>query len=275
MRSFLLLFSSGVLVLAAACGGKTVGTIGPGGTGSGSSGGNSSGSGSGANSCFESSGVSQACISCIETQCASQLGAAESGCSDLLSCECPGGIYSATAAEACAAKAQESSCPDATSVLDQCEEQFCVNACETSSGGGSSSGSSSGGVGSSSSGGSSSSSGGVPTGCTVDDTVDCSGGASGYACAVGDNPESEDPALSCSTPTSAAGEDDFCCFLWTFGGAQCVPDDELTAVCPDPTSYGYQCDSGDDPSSLSSALNCSAPVPDPDGVHDDFCCVYE
>ena len=53
-----------------------------------------------------------------------------------------------------------------------------------------------------------------------------------------------------------------------------MPDDALTSVCPDPTSYGYQCDSGDDPATYDSQLNCSTAVPDADGVHDDFCCTF-
>jgi hypothetical protein len=73
----------------------------------------------------------------------------------------------------------------------------------------------------------------------------------------------------------ASGEDDYCCFS---GGAwsptTCEPDDALTSVCPDPTTYGYQCTSGDDPYIYDSQLNCSSPVPDADGVHDDFCCTY-
>ena len=97
----------------------------------------------------------------------------------------------------------------------------------------------------------------------------------GYACAAGDNPEAEDPGVSCSTPTAAGGEDDYCCFSGgAWSSATCVPDDALTSVCPDPTSYGYQCDSGDDPATYDSQLNCSTAVPDADGVHDDFCCTF-
>ena len=125
-------------------------------------------------------------------------------------------------------------------------------------------------------GGSSSSSGGtVPAGCTLDTTLNCVGGADGYACAIGDNPEAEDPSLSCSTPALAAGEDDYCCYSGFAGSSTtCYPDDSLTAVCPDPTSYGYVCASGDDPTTYDATLNCSSPTPDADGVHDDFCCTY-
>ena len=120
-----------------------------------------------------------------------------------------------------------------------------------------------------------SSSGSVPVGCTIDATASCVGGADGYACAIGDNPEDEDPGLSCSTPVLAAGENHYCCYSGgTWSTTTCEPDDTLTAVCPDPTSYGYVCTSGDDPTSYDATLNCSVPTPDADGVHDDYCCTY-
>ena len=118
--------------------------------------------------------------------------------------------------------------------------------------------------------------GGLPTGCTADDTLGCTTGAQGYACAIGDNPETEDPSLSCSTPALAAGEDDYCCYTgFTGSSTTCYADDSLTSVCPDPTSYGYVCAAGDDPTSYDASLNCSAAVPDADGVHDDFCCTFQ
>ena len=129
---------------------------------------------------------------------------------------------------------------------------------------------------SSSSGGSSS--GGAPTGCMADSSVDCSGGGDPYSCDSGDNPENEDPTLSCSTPKADAttGGDDFCCFSQPsgdFSSSTCEPDDDITSVCPDPDSYGYQCEAGDDPSTLDTSLdNCSSGTPDSDGIHTDFCC---
>ena len=115
----------------------------------------------------------------------------------------------------------------------------------------------------------------VPTGCTLDNTLGCVGGADGYACAIGSNPETEDPSLSCSTPALASGEDDYCCYSgFTGSSTTCYADDSLTSACPDPTSYGYVCAAGDDPTSYDATLVCSTPVPDPDGVHDDFCCTY-
>ncbi len=247
-----------LLVLAAACGGKISGGVGQGGGSSGSSSGGTSSGGSssgGTNSCLETSGGSQACISCIESECGSQLTTTESGCSALISCECPGGIYSVTAANSCTSLGMEPSCMDTLPPLDACESQFCAGPC---SGGGSSSG------------------GTIPAGCTADDTIDCSGGAMGYACAIGDNPEAENVALSCSTPTTSGGEADYCCFYdGSWSPAACQPDDDLTSVCPDPDSYGYQCDAGDDPTSDDPQLNCSTSTPDADGVHGDFCCTYE
>jgi hypothetical protein len=130
---------------------------------------------------------------------------------------------------------------------------------------------SSGSGGSSSSG---SSSGGVPSSCTLDSSLTCAGGATGYACQSGNNPEAEDSAISCSEPVAANGEDDFCCFTWTWGDTACAPDDSLTNVCPDPGSYGYQCQPQVDPSDLDALLTCSTGVPDPDGIHSDYCCLY-
>jgi hypothetical protein len=145
-----------------------------------------------------------------------------------------------------------------TGVADGSATDFCCTYGTVSSSGGTSSG------------------GTIPAGCTLDSSVDCSGsGADGYSCAAGDNPEAEDSSLSCSVPTTDSnGNDDYCCFGWTYGTSTCTPDDDLTSACPDPDSYGYQCDSGDDPTSLDPTLNCSTNTPDPDGVHDDYCCTY-
>jgi hypothetical protein len=259
-----------LLLLVAACGGKVSGGGSSGGSssGSGGSGGSSSGSSGAANECFETSGSSQACLECVESACASQLAAAESGCSDLINCECPGGVFSESAAAMCTAQAQEPSCTNAVPAIENCEEQLCESACiaSGSSSGGSSSGGSTGG----------SSSGSPPGDCVDDAAIACSGGASGYACSVGENPEDLDPELSCSTPTADAdGEDDFCCFTgFVSNPGSCVADDDLTSTCPNPDSYGYQCVSGDDPTTLDPSLNCSTATPDPDGVHDDFCCTF-
>jgi hypothetical protein len=124
--------------------------------------------------------------------------------------------------------------------------------------------------------GGSSSGGTVPANCMADSSVDCSGGGDGFSCDTGDNPEDEDPTLSCSTPQpdSTTGGDDFCCFTgFTGSPTTCSADDDLTTECPDADSYGYQCsDPSDTPTSLDSSLNCSGGVPDPDGTDTDFCC---
>ena len=239
----------------------------------------SSGASSGGifNSRLQTSNSPPACISCIESQCGSQLALVESGCSDLLTCECPGGVYNQSLAQACSPKAQEPSCTGPVAQIDQCVTQLCVSACEVSSS--SSGGGGSGGSGGSSSGVSSSSGGSSggppPPGCTTDATVACTGGAIGFACSVGDNPEVADPTLSCSTPSLTGGQDLYCCFSsGAWSSSTCEPDDTLTSVCPDPTTYGFVCASGDDPTSYDALLTCSTPTPDPDGVHDDFCCVY-
>jgi hypothetical protein len=108
-----------------------------------------------------------------------------------------------------------------------------------------------------------------PAGCSPDDSLVCPAGGDGWTCAAGDNPELEEPGLSCSVPRADGPNDDFCCFAWTFGTTTCTPDDEITSVCAFP-SYGYRCAAGDDPTSLDSSLSCSPPTPD--GSSDDFCC---
>ena len=117
--------------------------------------------------------------------------------------------------------------------------------------------------------------GAIP-GCTADDTVHCSGGGVGFTCAAGDNPEIIGPSLSCSTPViGTRGDDQYCCFKWTYGTSSCTPDDELTAACTS-GSYGYQCVAPtDEPTSLDPGLHCSAPRPDFDGRNTDFCCTHE
>jgi|GEM_PF-1996566 hypothetical protein len=110
-----------------------------------------------------------------------------------------------------------------------------------------------------------------PAGCTPDSALVCLGGGDGWTCSAGDNPEAEVAGLSCSVPQADGANDDFCCISWTYSTTTCTPDDDLTAACDYP-SYGYKCESGDNPDTLDSSLNCSAPTPDPDGVDDDFCC---
>jgi hypothetical protein len=117
--------------------------------------------------------------------------------------------------------------------------------------------------------------GGV-AGCTVDDTIACTGGALGFECNVSADPEVDDPSYSCTAPQVSPGcIATYCCFssdAWT--SSACVPDVTVPAACPAPDSYGYQCASGRDPTSLVASLHCTGPSPDPDAVHDDYCCTY-
>jgi hypothetical protein len=112
-----------------------------------------------------------------------------------------------------------------------------------------------------------------PSGCSVDSSLRCSHGSTGFSCAPNSNPEDEDPSLSCSIPVidSVTGDDDFCCFVWR-GGSTCTPDDNVTAFCSDPSSFGYSCAPNDNPMSTDSSLVCSTPTVDPTTGGDDFCC---
>jgi hypothetical protein len=118
---------------------------------------------------------------------------------------------------------------------------------------------------------------GVPAGCTADPSIDCVGGADGFACPTGDNPGAAGTAFSCSAPQLDPDgvHDDCCCIPWPYGAASCTPDDDLASACPDAEPYGYQCQKGEDPTMLDSSLTCAARTPDPDGVHTDFCCMLD
>jgi len=113
----------------------------------------SSGSGGSASSCAQSAAgqgnTNGACSSCAESNCGSQISGYESGCSDYLSCICPGGSYNGSLAQQCVSKAQESSCTPAAESVGTCVQQHCASQCgasgSSSGGSGSGSGSSSGG----------------------------------------------------------------------------------------------------------------------------------
>ena len=113
-----------------------------------------------------------------------------------------------------------------------------------------------------------------PTGCTADSTLDCSGNSFGYACTIGDNPETEDSSLSCSDPnTDSDNEDDYCCFTgFTGSDSTCSPDDDVTLACDE--GYGFSCATGDDPTSFDASLNCSDSTDTEDG-ESLFCCTYD
>ncbi|HEY8091456.1 MAG TPA: hypothetical protein VIF09_26510, partial [Polyangiaceae bacterium] len=133
----------------------------------------SSSSGGGGGNCGYSQGgtTNQACTSCVESSCSSQISTYNGACSDYSSCVCSAGS-NASALQACQSKASEGSCPSAAQGVSSCVASKCSSQCNnsssssggtsSSSGSASSSGSSSGSA--SSSGGTSSSGGGTPTG---------------------------------------------------------------------------------------------------------------
>ena len=106
-----------------------------------------------------------------------------------------------------------------------------------------------------------------PSGCSTANLV-CTQGARGFTCTAGVNPEDEDSSLSCSLPVADGANDDFCCF--TFHGSQSTCEPDNTIACPDPSSFGYACAPGDDPTTLDPSLNCSSPAQLSN--EDDFCC---
>jgi hypothetical protein len=110
----------------------------------------SSGGGASGSACLSSmNGSNQACTSCEESNCSSELSTASSACSDFINCICPGGTYNASLVTGCASKESEGSCSSAGQALVSCEESKCQSQCNSSSssGSGGSSGSSSGGTG--------------------------------------------------------------------------------------------------------------------------------
>ena len=109
----------------------------------------SSGSGSGSvGACAQGlsgNSAGSACGTCEGNNCASQIGGIESGCSDYLSCICPGGTFNQSQITACASEGRVSgSCTSASAAMTQCEQDHCATAClgggTSSSGGASSSG---------------------------------------------------------------------------------------------------------------------------------------
>ena len=121
----------------------------------------SSNSNNAATSCLASAnGATSECVSCVESKCGSQLNALDSACSAYISCACPGGTYSQSAAtsSSCVANEMASGCETADNNVGSCVTSNCSSQCTSSSSSGS--GSSSGSTSSSGS----SSSGGTPTG---------------------------------------------------------------------------------------------------------------
>lgn len=98
----------------------------------------SSSNGSGSNtSCVEGSAPNEACYSCAQSNCGSQLSAFESDCSTYLSCVCPGGTYSSTAAASSGCNADVTGqCQTTDMTFSTCIQQKCESTCSGSSGDG-------------------------------------------------------------------------------------------------------------------------------------------
>ncbi len=104
----------------------------------------SSSSGGNSSSACVYAGADSSCQSCMQNSCGSQVSSGESACSAYLSCACPGGTFSESAASASSCQMQvTSACSSAEQAIVQCESSNCASACTTS---GSSSGGSSGGI---------------------------------------------------------------------------------------------------------------------------------
>jgi hypothetical protein len=114
----------------------------------------------------------------------------------------------------------------------------------------------------------------VQAGCNVDITLSCPAGSTGFACDIGSNPESEDPALSCTDPKpDGDNDDDYCCFTgFTGNSTTCQPDDDVSLACADGT-FGFSCVIGDVPTTFDATLVCSDSSDAVTG-ESDFCCVY-
>src|ERR1700722_5594190 len=76
----------------------------------------------------------QACTSCLENSCGTQLSNFESACTDYLQCICPGGTYSDTAAQSTTCQMKGSSdttCANADTGLTECLNTSCTSECGT------------------------------------------------------------------------------------------------------------------------------------------------
>jgi hypothetical protein len=85
------------------------------------------------NACFESAGEqngeTQACVSCIESKCASQLSTYESACATYISCICPGGTFGGSGVEDACGSDLGSACLLAGEGNVQCAEDMCTSQC--------------------------------------------------------------------------------------------------------------------------------------------------
>jgi len=108
--------------------------------------------------------------------------------------------------------------------------------------------------------------------CGYDSSVPCVAGA-GYSCAIGASPpDSSDPTLVCSTPTTTATDDEYCCYTNTItppAGATCAQDPSVSGCAPG--SFGFSCSGTDSPTDDFSGITCSAGV---GTAPTTYCCVY-
>ncbi len=75
------------------------------------------------------------CAACLETNCQPQITSAESGCSDFVSCICPGGTYNASDLTICEATgALQPTCPAATKAIETCASAHCATQCGADAG---------------------------------------------------------------------------------------------------------------------------------------------
>jgi hypothetical protein len=95
--------------------------------------------GGAAGACLASSfsSGSAACDTCVENACVSEVNGLSTPCSGFISCACPGGTYSTTAASvpSCQSQLQTGSCSTAAKALTNCIASTvpgsCLNACVT------------------------------------------------------------------------------------------------------------------------------------------------
>jgi hypothetical protein len=88
----------------------------------------SSNSGGGASANCLVSYAGQGCLTCAQSNCNSQLGAASNSCGAFISCVCPSGTYVANNLQMCESKAT-SQCQSDGQSLSSCISQKCNTAC--------------------------------------------------------------------------------------------------------------------------------------------------
>ena len=97
-----------------------------------------------------------------------------------------------------------------------------------------------------------------PEGCSVDGSLLCISGATGYSCTGVAHPNDTNASLNCSDGVADGALTDYCCF--TFSNTTTCADDPSVAGCA-PGSFGFSCNGNDTPEEADSSLNCSVGVP--------------